>query len=134
MGLPLAPHTALQARQARHRCKGRSTGLPRDYRHMHGFGGHTFSFIDTDDRRCWVKFTLRSEQGIKNLTDEEAVELVGCDRESAQRDLYEAIEPGNYPPWTMFVQVMTEAQAAAHPQGWAYRPAARGSETPSFGQ
>ncbi len=86
-------------------------GLPRGYRHMHGFGSHTFSFINAGGERTWVKFHFRCEQGIENLTDAEAQDLVGQDRESSQRDLFEAIERGDYPRWTMSVQVMTDAQA-----------------------
>ena len=90
-------------------------GIPASYRHMHGFGSHTFSFINADNERYWVKFHLRTQQGIKNLTDQEAAELVGQDRESSQRDLYEAIERGDYPRWTMFVQIMPEADAEKVP-------------------
>ncbi len=88
-------------------------GLPASYRHMHGFGSHTFSFIDAQQQRRWVKFTLKTHQGIQNLTDEEAAALVAADRESSQRDLFEAIERGEFPRWTLYVQVMTQAQAAA---------------------
>ena len=88
-------------------------GLPASYRHMHGFGSHTFSFIDDQRRRHWVKFTLKTQQGIRNLTDAEAAALVAQDRESSQRDLFEAIERGDFPRWTLYVQLMSEAQAAA---------------------
>ena len=90
-------------------------GIPASYRHMHGFGSHTFSFISPENERFWVKFHLRSQQGIQNLTDAEAEELVGRDRESHQRDLYESIEKGDFPRWTMFVQVMPEPDAARLP-------------------
>ncbi|HZJ93145.1 MAG TPA: catalase [Thiopseudomonas sp.] len=90
-------------------------GIPASYRHMHGFGSHTFSFINADNERYWVKFHFRTQQGIKNLTDQEAADLVGKDRESSQRDLYEAIEGGDFPRWTMFVQIMPEADAAKVP-------------------
>ena len=86
-------------------------GIPASYRHMHGFGSHTYSFYDKDNRRTWVKFHLRTQQGIKNLTDAEAEALVGKDRESHQRDLYDAIERGDFPRWTMYVQLMTEEEA-----------------------
>ena len=90
-------------------------GLPASYRHMHGFGSHTFSFIDRDRGRHWVKFTLKTQQGIRNLTDAEAAALVAQDRESAQRDLFDAIERGDFPRWTLYVQLMSEAQAQASP-------------------
>lgn len=90
-------------------------GIPASYRHMHGFGSHTFSFINAAHERHWVKFHFVTQQGIKNLTDEEAAELVGRDHESAQRDLYEAIERKEFPRWKMFVQIMPEHDAARVP-------------------
>jgi catalase len=89
-------------------------GLPDGYRHMHGFGSHTFSFVNAAGERFWVKFHHRCRQGIKNLTDEQAAEIVAGDRESAQRDLYVAIERGEYPTWKLCVQIMPEADAATY--------------------
>ncbi len=86
-------------------------GIPNSYRHMHGFGSHTFSFINADNKRFWVKFHLKSRQGIATLTDQEAARIVGEDRESFQRDLYESIENGNFPRWDLKVQVMPENEA-----------------------
>ena len=88
-------------------------GIPSSYRHMHGFSSHAYSFINDEHKRLWVKFHFRSQQGILNLTDQEAKIVVGMDRESHQRDLYEAIEKGIYPKWKMYVQIMTEEQADA---------------------
>jgi catalase len=90
-------------------------GIPASYRHMHGFGSHAFSFINAKSERYWVKFHFRTQQGIKNLTDEEAEEIVAKDRESSQRDLYESIEKKDFPRWTMFVQIMSEKDAAKCP-------------------
>ena len=90
-------------------------GIPKSYRHMHGFGSHTFSFINAANTRYWVKFHFRTQQGIENLTDEEAAKLVGNDRETHQRDLFEAIEKGDFPRWKMFIQILTEAQANTSP-------------------
>ena len=89
-------------------------GIPASFRHMHGFGSHTYSFYDKDNRRTWVKFHLRTEQGIRNLTDAEAEAIIAKDRESNQRDLFEAIERGDYPRWLMQVQLMTEEQARTY--------------------
>jgi len=86
-------------------------GIPLSYRHMHGFGSHTFSMINAKNERVWVKFHLVCQQGIKNLTDAEAEAIIAKDRESNQRDLYESIERGDYPKWKMYIQVMTEEQA-----------------------
>jgi catalase len=86
-------------------------GIPATYRHMHGFGSHTFSMINADNERVWVKYHLKTQQGIKNLSDAEAAELIGRDRESHQRDLFNAIQNGDFPRWTFYIQVMTEEQA-----------------------
>ena len=88
-------------------------GIPSSYRHMHGFSSHAYSFISKENKRTWVKFHFRSQQGIRNLTDKEAATVVGMDRESHQRDLYEAIEKGKFPKWKVYVQLMTEDQARA---------------------
>lgn len=86
-------------------------GIPYSYRHMHGFGSHTYSFINAENQRIWVKFHLRTLQGIKNLTDQEAEAIVAKDRESHQRDLFESIEKGDYPKWLFQIQLMTEEEA-----------------------
>jgi catalase len=89
-------------------------GIPSSFRHMHGFGSHTFSFLNAANERFWVKFTLKTQQGIKNMTDAEAAERVGGDRETHQRDLYESIENGDFPRWTVFVQIMPENEAGTY--------------------
>ncbi|RKZ96898.1 MAG: catalase [Gammaproteobacteria bacterium] len=86
-------------------------GNPRTYRHMNGFGSHTFSFINDKNERYWVKFHFKSQQGIEGLTDKEAEELIGKDRESHQSDLYNSIENGDYPRWDFKVQIMPEKEA-----------------------
>ncbi len=86
-------------------------GIPSSYRHMHGFGSHTFSFINKDNERIWVKFHFKTLQGIKNLTNEEAAAIIANDRESHQRDLYDSIENGDFPRWELKVQLMTEDEA-----------------------
>ncbi|MCF8149807.1 MAG: catalase [Burkholderiaceae bacterium] len=90
-------------------------GLPATYRHMHGFASHTFSFINAKNERFWVKFHFKSLQGIKNLTDAEAEAVVGKDRETHQRDLFDAIERGEFPKWQFAVQVMPEKDAEKVP-------------------
>ncbi|WP_394561757.1 catalase [Aquipseudomonas alcaligenes] len=89
-------------------------GIPDGYRHMHGFGSHTFSLINAANERHWVKFTWKSQQGIRNLSDAEARQVVAGDRESSQRDLFENIEQGNFPRWTFYVQVMPEKDAGSY--------------------
>lgn len=89
-------------------------GIPASYRNMHGFGSHTYSLINSKGRRVWVKFHLRTEQGIKNLTNSEAAAIVAKDRESHGRDLFTAIEAGNFPRWKLYFQIMTDEQARRH--------------------
>ncbi len=89
-------------------------GIPRSFRHMHGFGSHTYSLYDGANRRTWVKFHFRTLQGIENLTDAEAAEVIAHDRESHQRDLFEAIERGDFPRWLLQVQLMSEEEARAY--------------------
>ena len=89
-------------------------GIPRGYRHMHGFGSHTYSFINAANERFWVKFHFVSQQGIENLSDAEAAAVVAGDRESSQRDLLEAIDRSEFPQWKLCVQIMPEADAATY--------------------
>ncbi|MBF8659148.1 MULTISPECIES: catalase [Pseudomonas] len=91
-------------------------GIPDGYRHMHGFGSHTYSLISADGQRTWVKWHFKTQQGIKNLAPAEAARLAGTDPDYAQRDLYEAIERGDHPRWTVCIQVMSEAEAANRPE------------------
>lgn len=89
-------------------------GIPASYRHMHGFGSHTYSFVNAAGERHWVKFHWVCQQGVKTLSDEEAAALVARDRESHQRDLYQSIENGEFPRWKLCIQVMPEADAATY--------------------
>lgn len=86
-------------------------GTPYSYRFMNGYGGHSYSFINDKNERFWVKFHLKTQQGIKNFTNEEAEKIAGSNPDFYQEDLINAIEKGNYPKWTLYIQVMTEAEA-----------------------
>jgi catalase len=89
-------------------------GTPDGFRHMHGFSSHTFSLINANHERFYVKWHFLTLQGIKNLTAEQADELAGTDPDYATRDLYEAIERGDFPKWRVCVQVMPEAEAETY--------------------
>jgi catalase len=89
-------------------------GLPQSYRTIDGFGSHTYSFINAAGERFWVKFHFKTKQGIRNWTNAEGNAVIAEDRESHQRDLYEAIARGDFPRWTFHVQVMPEAEVGAH--------------------
>jgi catalase len=86
-------------------------GIPYSYRHMNGYGSHTFSLINDKNERVWVKFHLKTQQGIKCLTDQEAEAIIAKDRESHQRDLLESIDNGDFPKWNMKIQVMLEDES-----------------------
>ena len=85
-------------------------GTPRSYRHMNGYSGHTFRWYNDRGEYSWVKTHFKTEQGIQNLTREEAGRLAGQDPDHATRDLYHAIERGEYPAWKVSVQIMTPEQ------------------------
>ena len=89
-------------------------GLPKGFRHMNGYGSHTFSLINAQNERFWVKFHFKTLQGIECFTDAEAEAVVAKDRESSQRDLYEAIERGEFPRWRFSVQIMPEKDAETY--------------------
>ncbi len=89
-------------------------GLPTDYRHINGYGSHTYSFINSDNQRSWIKFHFKTQQGHQFYTDQQAEKIVGKTRESAQADLFINIEEGNFPRWDVKVQVMTEQQALSY--------------------
>lgn len=86
-------------------------GTPHGYRHMHGFGSHTYSMINENKERVWVKFHFKTQQGIKNFSAEDAKKMQGENPDFAQQDLVNAIEKGDFPKWKMYIQVMTEEQA-----------------------
>jgi catalase len=90
-------------------------GLPQSYRFINGYGSHTFGFWNDAGERFWVKFHFKTMQGHKHWTNEEANEVIANDRESSQRDLYDAIEHGDFPKWRLCVQIMPEAEAETTP-------------------
>ena len=97
-------------------------GIPAGYRFMNGYGSHTYSFINDEGERVWCKFHFKCDQGVKNWMDDEAAKTIAADRESHQRDLFEAIERGDYPRWSLKVQVMTQAQAEAFEKDTGWNP------------
>jgi len=81
-------------------------GTPRTYRHQHGFGSHTFMWINAGGERFWIKYHIRTQQGIESFTDEEAAAMTAEDPDYHRRDLQEAINAGDHPEWIVSVQVM----------------------------
>lgn len=85
-------------------------GTPFGFRHMHGYGSHTYSMINAQNERVYIKYHFRTQQGIKNLTGAEADEMRAKDMDYAQRDLHTAIAKGDFPKWKLYIQVMTESE------------------------
>lgn len=89
-------------------------GLPRSWRTMDGFGSHTYQWVNAAGERFWVKYHFKTQQGIDNLTADEAAQLAGSDADHHIRDLYEHIQAGEFPRWTMSVQVMPYEDAKTY--------------------
>lgn len=93
-------------------------GIPDGYRHMHGYGSHTFKMVNIKGKSVWCKFHYKTNQGIKNMDPKVAERVGGSDPDYFQRDLYNTIARGVFPSWTLFIQIMTEEQAVK----WKYNP------------
>jgi len=91
------------------------SGTPMSFRHMNAYGCHTFSFINAEKKRFWVKFHILCDQGAKGLTAPQAKLLAGEDANFLGRDLHEAIAQGNFPTWTLYCQVMSEEEGYSKP-------------------
>ena len=86
-------------------------GLPRTWRHMNGYGSHTYMWINAEGEKFWVKYHFHTDQGVENMSNEEASKLAGEDGDVHRRDLFDAIERGDYPSWTFSVQIMPYEEA-----------------------
>ena len=89
-------------------------GIPKGIPYLNGYGSHTYSFINAKDKRFWVKFHFKTQQGIQCMAPEEADQIAGQDPDYHTRQLSEAIARGDYPKWTLSVQVMPEAEAETY--------------------
>ncbi|WP_115706940.1 catalase [Legionella sainthelensi] len=89
-------------------------GIPKNWRHMNGYSSHTYMWVNTQGEKFWVKYHFHTDQGIEFLTQEEADHLAGTDGDYHTRDLYEAIERGDYPSWTLYMQIMPFKEAETY--------------------
>lgn len=89
-------------------------GLPRTWRHMNGYGSHTFMWVNASGERFWVKYHFKTDQGWESFTNAEAAEMAGIDADYHRRDLFEAIARGEHPTWTLKVQVMPYEDAKTY--------------------
>ncbi|WP_078380093.1 catalase KatA [Sutcliffiella halmapala] len=81
-------------------------GIPATFRHMHGFGSHTFKWVNEDGDGVWIKYHFKTEQGIKNLTEEVGTKIAGENPDYHTQDLFNSIEQGDFPAWKVHVQIM----------------------------
>ena len=89
-------------------------GIPRSWRNQDGFGSHTYQWVNANGEKFWVKYHFKTQQGIETLTNDEAAQLRAEDPDYHIRDLYENIEKGNFPTWSVEVQVMPYEDAASY--------------------
>ena len=81
-------------------------GIPATLRHMHGFGSHTFKWINAEGDGVWVKYHFKTEQGVKNLAPDVAAKIAGENPDYHTEDLFNAIEKDDFPSWKLYVQIM----------------------------
>lgn len=89
-------------------------GIPKTWRHMNGYSSHTYMWVNAKGERFWVKYHFKTDQGIDFLTQEEADRIAGEDADYHRRDLFEAIKRGDYPSWTLKVQIMAFDEAETY--------------------
>lgn len=89
-------------------------GIPATFRHMHGFSSHTFKWVNANGEAVWIKYHFKTEQGIKNLTEEVGVKLAGENSDCHTEDLYNAIQNGDFPAWKLYVQIMPLEEASTY--------------------
>ena len=89
-------------------------GIPKSWRQMNGYSSHTYMWINADGERFWVKYHFKTDQGVDFLTQDEADRLAGADADYHQRDLYDSIEGGDHPSWTLKVQIMPFEEAKTY--------------------
>jgi catalase len=89
-------------------------GIPRSWRHMNGYSSHTYMWVNAEGGRFWVRYHFKTDQGIEFLTQDEADRLAGTDADFHGRDLYTSIESGNYPSWTLKMQIMPFEEAKTY--------------------
>ena len=87
-------------------------GTPRTYRHMNGYSSHTFMWINAEGKKFWVKYHFKTEQGVQNFTNDEAIAMTAEDPDYHRRDLRESIAKGDFPAWRLEMQIMPFEDAA----------------------
>ena len=89
-------------------------GIPRSWRHMNGYSSHTYMWVNADAEKFWVKYHFKTDQGIECMAQDEADRMAGVDGDYHRRDLFNAIANGDFPSWTLFMQIMPFAEAKTY--------------------
>ncbi|RUO25306.1 catalase [Aliidiomarina minuta] len=89
-------------------------GIPKNWRHMNGYGSHTYMWVNAEGEKFWIKYHFHTDQGVECLTEEEATKIAGEDSDYHTRDLFDAIKRGEHPSWTLFVQIMPFKEAETY--------------------
>jgi catalase len=89
-------------------------GIPKSWRHMNGYSSHTYMWVNANGERFWVKYHFKTDQGIEFLTQEDADRIAGQDGDYHRRDLFDSIGRGEYPSWTLRVQIMPFEEARVY--------------------
>jgi catalase len=89
-------------------------GIPKTYRHMNGYSSHTYMWVNAGGEKSWVKYHFKTDQGIEFLTQDEADQLAGENADYHRQDLFESIRDGNFPSWTLYMQIMPFEEAKTY--------------------
>lgn len=89
-------------------------GIPKSWRHMNGYSSHTYMWVNAQDEKFWVKYHFKTDQGVDFLTQQQADTLAGQDSDYHMRDLFTAIKNGDFPSWTLYMQIMPFAEAETY--------------------
>jgi catalase len=86
-------------------------GVPKTYRHMNGHSSHTYMWVNAGGEKFWVKYHFKTDQGIDFLTQDEADRVAGENPDFHRQDLFQAIHGGDFPTWTLYMQIMPFEEA-----------------------
>ena len=89
-------------------------GIPKSWRHMNGYGSHTYMWVNAAGERSWIKYHFETDQGVQNLTNEDGALTAATDPDAHRRDLFDSIAAGDFPTWTLYIQVMPYEDAKTY--------------------
>ena len=89
-------------------------GIPKTWRHMNGYSSHTYMWVNAGGDKFWVKYHFKTDQGIDFLTQEDADRIAGENGDYHRQDLFEAVRDGDFPSWTLYMQIMPFEEAKTY--------------------